>query len=281
MRWAFFVDAAPTETSWIGRGLVWRCAGRRWRNQCTPVRYSRPGPREYKLAESGLGVADPRAVIAIIEAEMRDAVVQAATSTVVVERIVAAAEDAALALEVVSPEFDIAIIDIAVLRTFLRRVRRGRAEQNSTAIPLILVLELSDLQDTLAMLHLCHGIVFMDRDPEKLRSMIILAIDGYSATPATILPDLITDRVRVGLIERLTPIELQALQLLGDALSNRAIAARLNISEPLAKSLVRTVLTKLRLKNRTEAAVLVARWHSPGEAEPARDLTLNAETASS
>jgi hypothetical protein len=38
------------------------------------------------------------------------------------------------------------------------------------------------------------------------------------------------------------------------------------------------VLTKLRLKNRTEAAVLVARWHSPVGTEAARDLAVTTET---
>jgi hypothetical protein len=48
----------------------------------------------------------------------------------------------------------------------------------------------------------------------------------------------------------------------------------------VAKSLVRTVLTKLRLKNRTEAAVLVARWRALVESEPARDRPVSAEPAS-
>jgi DNA-binding NarL/FixJ family response regulator len=219
-------------------------------------------------------VAAPRALIAITVDEMRDSVVRAASPIVAVVRTVAAAEEAAEVLETTSADLDLAIVDIAALRALLRRIRRGRAEQPSIATPLVLVLELAELQDALAMLHLCHGIVFWEDDPQKLESMFVLALDGYSAAPAALLPDLVTDRVRLGLIERLAPIERQALELLGNALSNRAIAARLDISEPLAKSLVRTVLTKLRLKNRTEAAVLVARWRIPVGSESARDLAV-------
>jgi DNA-binding NarL/FixJ family response regulator len=219
-------------------------------------------------------VAAPRALIAITVEEMRDSVVRAASPIVAVVRTVAAAEEAAEVIETTSADFDLAIVDIAALRALLRRIRRGRAEQPSIATPLVLVLELAELQDALAMLHLCHGIVFWEDDPQKLESMFVLALDGYSAAPAALLPDLVTDRVRLGLIERLAPIERQALELLGNALSNRAIAARLDISEPLAKSLVRTVLTKLRLKNRTEAAVLVARWRHPVGSESARDLAV-------
>jgi DNA-binding NarL/FixJ family response regulator len=185
------------------------------------------------------------------------------------------------ALDAGATDFDVAIVDVSTLRALQRRMRRARSGQRSASPPMILVLQLDELQDALALLHLCHGIVFWESEIEKLASMIVVAIDGYSAAPASLLPDLVTDRVRVGLIERLTPIELRALELLGSALSNRAIAERLEISEPVAKSLVRTVLTKLRLKNRTEAAVLVARWRSPVEPEPARDVAINAETTTS
>lgn len=213
----------------------------------------------------------PRVLIGIVVEPMREAVVRAASSVVEIVRTVATADEAAEALESSTREFDIAIVDVPTIRASQRRARRARPELPSSPAAIILMLGLDELPEALALLHLCHGIVFWDSDPDKLSSMIIVALDGYSAAPSGLLPDLVTDRVRVGLIGRLTEIELQALELLGDALSNRGIAQRLDISEPVAKSLVRTVLTKLRLKNRTEAAVLVARWRSPVEAEAARD----------
>jgi DNA-binding NarL/FixJ family response regulator len=220
-------------------------------------------------------VASPRALVAITAAEVREGVLRAAGSAVEVMRISADADDAMQALDSDSAEFDITIADVSTLRALQRRMRRGRTGSRWPSPPVILVLQLAELQDALALLHLCHGIVFWENDVDKLASMIVVALDGYSAAPSALLPDLVTDRVRVGLIERLAPVELRALELLGSALSNRAIAERLQISEPVAKSLVRTVLTKLRLKNRTEAAVLVARWRSPVELERARDLRVS------
>jgi DNA-binding NarL/FixJ family response regulator len=226
-------------------------------------------------------VASPRALIAVTAAEIRSGVERAAAPAVDIAKTSADADESVQALDASAAEFDIAIVDVSTLRALQRRMRRGRSGQRWSTPPIILVLQLDELQDALALLHLCHGIVFWESEIDKLASMIVVALDGYSAAPAALLPDLVTDRVRVGLIERLTPIELRALELLGGALSNRAIAARLEISEPVAKSLVRTVLTKLRLKNRTEAAVLVARWRSPVGSESARDLAINAETTTS
>jgi DNA-binding NarL/FixJ family response regulator len=230
-------------------------------------------------SDAEVRVASPRALVAITAMEIREGVLRAAGRAVDVVRTSADADEAVQTLESDSAEFDVAIVDVSTLRALQRHMRRGRSGSRP-APPVILVLQLTELQDALALLHLCHGIVFWENEIDKLASMIVVALDGYSTAPAALLPDLVTDRVRVGLIERLTAVELRALELLGSALSNRAIAERLEISEPVAKSLVRTVLTKLRLKNRTEAAVLVARWRSPGELARARDLRVNAETTS-
>lgn len=218
----------------------------------------------------------PRVLVGIVASDIRDGVTRAASNVADVVRTVGTADDVADMLDSAARDFDIAIIDLPTIRVAQRRLRRERPELAVAPATIILVLRLDELRDALALLHLCQGIVFWDEDPVKLSNMIGVAIEGYSAAPTSLLPDLVTDRVRVGLIERLTPIELQALELLGDALSNRAIAYQLGISEPVAKSLVRTVLTKLRLRNRTEAAVLVARWRSPAEeAASARDLSVS------
>jgi DNA-binding NarL/FixJ family response regulator len=55
------------------------------------------------------------------------------------------------------------------------------------------------------------------------------------------------------LIESLTPRELEVLQLIGQGLSNRAIAERLAISEHTAKFHVNAILGKLGAQTRAEA----------------------------
>jgi DNA-binding NarL/FixJ family response regulator len=59
---------------------------------------------------------------------------------------------------------------------------------------------------------------------------------------------------RAGL-DRLTPRETEVLRLLGEGLSNRALAARLFVSEKTVKTHVSSILAKLGLPDRTRAAL--------------------------
>ncbi|HUL80125.1 MAG TPA: response regulator transcription factor [Vicinamibacteria bacterium] len=61
------------------------------------------------------------------------------------------------------------------------------------------------------------------------------------------------------LVEPLTPREAEVLSLLAEGLGNRAIAARLGISEHTAKFHVGAVLGKLGAESRSEAVSLAAR----------------------
>ena len=59
--------------------------------------------------------------------------------------------------------------------------------------------------------------------------------------------------------EALTPREVQVLELLAEGLPNKAIAARLNISDQTVKFHVSAILLKLGAASRTEAVTLAAR----------------------
>ena len=56
-----------------------------------------------------------------------------------------------------------------------------------------------------------------------------------------------------GPIERMTARELQVLELLTDGLSNKAIAARLGVSDETVKFHLSSILGKLGVANRTQA----------------------------
>jgi NarL family two-component system response regulator YdfI len=58
------------------------------------------------------------------------------------------------------------------------------------------------------------------------------------------------------LVERLTPREIEVLQLLSEGLGNKEIAGRLNISEHTAKFHVASIMGKLGATSRTEAVTL-------------------------
>jgi len=57
----------------------------------------------------------------------------------------------------------------------------------------------------------------------------------------------------------LTPRERNVLELIGEGLSNRHIANRLNLTEGTVKGYVSTVLEKLEVADRTQAALYFTR----------------------
>ena len=63
------------------------------------------------------------------------------------------------------------------------------------------------------------------------------------------------------IIDRLSPRELEVLAAIGGGSSNKEIAQRLDIGEETVKSHVSSVLAKLELHDRTQAALFAAREH--------------------
>ncbi|WP_161880475.1 response regulator [Deinococcus alpinitundrae] len=61
-------------------------------------------------------------------------------------------------------------------------------------------------------------------------------------------------------LEHLSPRELETLRLLAKGLSNKQIARGLGISESTVKNHVKSVLSKMQVKNRTEAALNAGKW---------------------
>lgn len=59
---------------------------------------------------------------------------------------------------------------------------------------------------------------------------------------------------------RLTPRQLEVLQLIARGLQNKEIAKQLQIAEPTARDHVSDVLAALGAKNRTEAVALARKW---------------------
>jgi DNA-binding NarL/FixJ family response regulator len=219
-------------------------------------------------------VAQGRAIIAIATPRIRDDIARAAEDVIEVVAARGDLDSALSSLENDGHKIDYAIVDLPALRALVRRSRRTKPGPSSQPPSAILVLPSGELQDALGFLQACQGVLFWDDDFEKVRRLLIVTLEGYSGVRPELLPDFTTDRVRAGLIGRLTPVEHRTFELLGAALSNRSIAQELEVSESIAKSVVRAVLTKLRLKNRTEAAVLAARWSGTPSAGPALEAQI-------
>jgi len=64
-------------------------------------------------------------------------------------------------------------------------------------------------------------------------------------------------------IQALTPREKEVLTLIGQGASNKEIAQALFLSEGTVKNYVTSVLSRLDLRDRTQAALLAAQWLQP------------------
>jgi DNA-binding NarL/FixJ family response regulator len=64
-------------------------------------------------------------------------------------------------------------------------------------------------------------------------------------------------------IARLSPQERQVLELLAEGLTNRQIADRMYLAEKTVKNYVTSVLSKMQMTRRTEAAVYATRHLPP------------------
>jgi DNA-binding NarL/FixJ family response regulator len=106
-----------------------------------------------------------------------------------------------------------------------------------------------------------RGLVARDADPARMAAALqgiahgLLVVDeSLSSTALRIRP------TSTALdLDPLTPRELEALQLLAQAKSNKEIAHQLGISEHTAKFHVNAILNKLGVQSRTEAVIVAAR----------------------
>jgi DNA-binding NarL/FixJ family response regulator len=143
--------------------------------------------------------------------------------------------------------------------------------------PATAILTTFDLDDYVATaLDLgAQGFLLKDADPELLvRAVVDLASGGAVLDPritARLLPRL---RTAGGLLQQraaldaLSARERQVLSLLANGSPNAEIAAELGLTEATVKSYVSTLLTKLGVQNRVQAALLAQRVAGGAKGEP-------------
>ncbi len=143
---------------------------------------------------------------------------------------------------------------------YLRLSRRSR---------IVVVLSSRELLDAAHILAFADAWVFEDINVDRINELLDLGLEGHCLMPKQFLSRLGVDEIRLTLLPRLSAPEFQTLRLLGQGLNNRTIANGLELSEAVIKSMVRSVLSKLHFRNRTEAGVFAARQQ--GALQSARD----------
>ena len=133
---------------------------------------------------------------------------------------------------------------------FVKLSRRARV---------IIALSSDRLLEAASTLHLADAWLFTDLVLDQVGMLVGLSDSGYTIVPSRVGNDFGLDNLRCQLMHKLDRSERQVLQQLGVGNSNRDISERLDISEPQTKAIVRNILSKLHFRNRTEAAVFMAR----------------------
>jgi DNA-binding NarL/FixJ family response regulator len=103
------------------------------------------------------------------------------------------------------------------------------------------------------------GVVSRDATGAELRAAVGAAAQGLVVLPAALVRELGRDPLQVthrgvdALEEPLTPRELEVLDLMSQGLANKAIGARLGVTENTVKFHVTAVIGKLGASSRTDA----------------------------
>jgi DNA-binding NarL/FixJ family response regulator len=117
------------------------------------------------------------------------------------------------------------------------------------------IVVLSDEPLTSRMFRLgVHAILPREAGAEQIVAALYAASAGLIAIPSE-SSSWIVSAVSENMVENLTPRETETLEMLSEGLSNKQIAARLNISEHTVKFHVNSVLGKLDAATRTEAVM--------------------------
>jgi two-component system nitrate/nitrite response regulator NarL len=135
------------------------------------------------------------------------------------------------------------------------------------------------LSDTLSLRQLLAAMIagaraYLLRDiaPQALKQSLILALTGELVLPSSLVP-MLTAGLNSGAAEETqaetrnepSARERLILQCVASGLPNKVIANRLKIAEATVKSHMKTLFRKIRVRNRTEAAVwaLGNGFHAP------------------
>jgi DNA-binding NarL/FixJ family response regulator len=108
------------------------------------------------------------------------------------------------------------------------------------------------------------GYILKDASLDELCRDAAAVMAGGTAIPPALLSSVLlqseTEGSDLALIGKLTERERGVLELVGEGLTNKGIARELGISPSTVKAHVERLLAKLGAADRTQAAVMMARW---------------------
>jgi DNA-binding NarL/FixJ family response regulator len=170
------------------------------------------------------------------------------------------ADEAVAAAERLRP--DVVLLDLVMpCGGSIEAIGRVRALPGSPRV-IVLTSFAGDDQVVPAVRAGAAGYLLKDVAPAELEASVRKVGAGGAVLDPQVVPAVMDEMARgstAGGVEELTPRERQVLALLGRGLSNRQLADALFVSEKTVKTHVSNILAKLRLADRTQAAVFAVR----------------------
>jgi DNA-binding NarL/FixJ family response regulator len=175
--------------------------------------------------------------------------------------VVGTAADGAEAVRVCTAENpDVVLMDVRMpVMDGIEATRRLAGDEG----PRVLILTTFDLDEYVfdALRAGASGFLLKDVSAERLFDAVRVVAAGEALLAPTVTTRLISEFTRlkprgpVPSLSSLTPRETEVLRLIAEGLSNTEIAARLVVTEETVKTHVSRVLSKLALRDRTQAVV--------------------------
>jgi len=111
-----------------------------------------------------------------------------------------------------------------------------------------------------------NGYLLKDTPPPQLLAAIRNTVEGKTPVDPSIAGKLFSSFAKQPmprtnlLVEELSEREIEVLQLMAEGLTNAEIGAQIHLSEGTVRNYISTILSKLQVKDRTQAVVMAIRY---------------------
>lgn len=171
------------------------------------------------------------------------------------------ADEVVAAVKELTP--DVVLVDLVMPGDGIEAIRR-LAELPTPPRSLVLTSFVGDDKALPALRAGAAGYLLKDVDPADLEAAVRTVHRGGTVLGPAVAPRVLDHATSTrpaddDRIAELTPREREVLTLLGQGMSNRQIAEALYVAEKTVKTHMSSILTKLRVNDRTQAALYAVR----------------------